>query len=387
MSWLKKQASVKKRSKRKSKYKKKSSIDWWLLASFMLLLAFGLMILASAGTAVGYELFTDSYYFVKHQFLLGVLPGLFLMVILANIDYHKWKNWAGLMLFVSLLLLLSVFIPGLGAEYGTARSWVIIAGYSFQPAELVKLTFLIYLVTWLVNRGENKVKKLQEGFLPFLFILGIVILLMVLQPDVGTMSIIVFTAFIVYFVGGASWKHVISLAIIALLSLGALIKVAPYRAQRFMTFLHPEIDPQGVGYHINQAYLAIGSGGFTGRGYGHSRQKFQYLPEVTGDSIFAILAEELGFLFTTAFVILLLFITYRSIKMIKNVPDRFGQLLGIGIISWLMVQAFFNIASMIGLMPMTGVPLPFVSSGGSAMVVTLAAVGILLNISKHSQAN
>src|SRR6056297_2970691 len=255
MSWLKTQPVKKKVRKRKSKYKKKSSIDWWLLAAFMLLLAFGLMILASAGTAVGYELFEDSYYFVKHQFLLGVLPGLFLMLVFANIDYHKWKNWAGLMLFVSLLLLLSVFIPGLGAEYGTARSWVIIAGYSFQPAELVKLTFLIYLITWLVNRGENKVKKLQEGLLPFLFILGIVILLMVLQPDIGTMSIIVFTAFIVYFVGGASWKHVVSLAVIALLSLAALIKVAPYRAQRFMTFLHPEIDPQGVGYHINQAYL------------------------------------------------------------------------------------------------------------------------------------
>ena len=375
----------KNKEKRKSKYKKKHSIDWWLLSAFLLLLGFGLMMLASAGTATGYENFGDSYYFVKHQVLLGVLPGLFFMIILAKMDYRYWKKWAGLMLFVSILLLVSVFIPGLGAGYGTAKSWIIIGGYSFQPSELVKLTFLIYLVTWLVNRGESKVKNLQEGFLPFMFIMGVIILLMVLQPDVGTMAIIVFTAFIVYFIAGASWKHIITLGLLGIFALTLLIQVSPYRAQRFMTFLHPEIDPQGIGYHINQAYLAIGSGGLTGRGYGHSRQKFQYLPEVTGDSVFAIIAEELGFLFSSAFVILLLFIVYRALKICRNAPDRFGQLLGVGIVSWFTIQAFFNISSMIGLMPMTGVPLPFVSSGGSAMLVSLSALGILLNISSQAE--
>lgn len=382
MYWLKNRKSAEKRS---SKFKKAHSIDWWLLAAFLLLLGFGLMMLASAGTATGYEIFGDSYYFVKHQFLLGVLPGLLLMGVFAKIDYHYWKQWAGVMLLFSIILLISVFIPGLGAGYGTAKSWIIIAGYSFQPAELVKLTFLIYLVTWLVNRGESKVKNLQEGFLPFMFIMGVIVLLMVLQPDVGTMSIIVFTAFIVYFIAGASWKHILTLGLLGLFALGMLIQFSPYRAQRFMTFLHPEIDPQGVGYHINQAYLAIGSGGLTGRGYGHSRQKFQYLPEVTGDSVFAVIAEELGFIFAAGFIVLLLFIAYRALKICRNAPDRFGQLLGVGIISWFTVQAFFNIASMIGLMPMTGVPLPFVSSGGSAMLVSLGALGILLNISGQAE--
>lgn len=372
------------KKRRISHFSKWHRPDWLLLGSFFLLLGFGLIALASAGTAVGYETFGDSYYFVKHQIMIGVIPGLIFMYILSRIDYKYWKSWAGIMLFASIILLISVFIPGLGAGYGTAKSWIIIAGFSFQPAELVKLTFLIYLVSWLVNRGEGKVKNLQEGFLPFMFILGMIVLLMVLQPDVGTMSIIVFTALVVYFIAGASWKHLFLITTIGFLGLALLINISPYRAQRFMTFLHPEIDPQGVGYHINQAYLAVGSGGLTGKGYGHSRQKFQYLPEVTGDSIFAIVAEELGFIFSIFVVLLLLFIAYRGIINSKNAPDKFGQLLGVGIISWFVIQGFFNIASMIGLMPMTGVPFPFMSSGGSAMMVGLAAFGILLNISRQS---
>jgi cell division protein FtsW len=368
----------------RSRWKKwQQGLDWHLLGAILVWILFGLLILASAGTAVGYELFGDSYYFVKHQLLIGVLPGVLGMYILSKVDYHYWKDWAGVMLFASILLLVSVFIPGLRAEYGTAHSWIIIAGYSFQPSELVKLTFLIYLSTWLVNRGAGKIKNLQEGLLPFLFILLLVIILMVLQPDTGSMSIIVLTSLVVFFIGGGAWKHLISLALVGIFLLFVLVNVSSYRADRFMTFLHPEIDPQGIGYHINQATLAIGSGGFMGRGYGHSRQKFQYLPEVAGDSIFAIMSEELGFVTAVLFLLLLLYVAYRGILVSYHAPDRFGQLLGVGIISWFMIQSFFNIGSMLGLMPMTGVPLPFVSSGGSAMLINLLALGILLNISKQ----
>ncbi|HOX97469.1 MAG TPA: putative peptidoglycan glycosyltransferase FtsW [bacterium] len=368
----------------RSRWKKwQQGIDWYLLGSFLIWVLFGLLILASAGTAVGYELFGDSYYFVKHQLLIGVLPGLLGMYVLSKVDYHYWQQWASVMLFASLLLLVSVFIPGLRAEYGTAHSWIIIAGYSFQPSELVKLTFLIYLSSWLVNRGSGKIKNLQEGLMPFLFILGVIMLLMILQPDVGTMSIIVMTAFVVFFVGGGAWKHLIWMGFLAVFSIMMLINFSPYRAQRLMTFLHPEIDPQGIGYHINQATLAIGSGGFMGRGYGHSRQKFQYLPEVAGDSIFAVMSEELGFVMSVLFLLFLLYVAYRGVLVSYQAPDRFGQLLGVGIISWFIIQAFFNIASMLSLVPMTGVPLPFVSSGGSAMLINLLALGILLNISKQ----
>lgn len=368
----------------RSRWKKwQQGLDWYLLGAILIWILFGLLILASAGTAVGYELFGDSYYFVKHQLMIGVLPGMIGMYILSKVDYHYWKDWAGIMLFVSILLLVSVFIPGLRAEYGTAYSWILIAGFSFQPAELVKLTFLIYLSTWMVNRGIGKIKNLQEGLLPFLFVLGVIMILMILQPDTGTMSIIVMTALVVFFIGGGAWKHLFLLGGLGALLIAMLIHFSPYRAERLMTFLHPEIDPQGIGYHINQATLAIGSGGFMGRGYGHSRQKFQYLPEVTGDSIFAVMAEELGFVTVVLFLLLILYVAYRGILVSYQAPDRFGQLLGVGIISWFIIQAFFNIASMLSLVPMTGVPLPFVSSGGSAMLINLLALGILLNISKQ----
>lgn len=368
----------------RSRWKKwQQGLDWYLLGAILIWILFGLLILASAGTAVGYELFGDSYYFVKHQLMIGVLPGMIGMYILSKVDYHYWKDWAGIMLFVSILLLVSVFIPGLRAEYGTAHSWILIAGFSFQPAELVKLTFLIYLSTWMVNRGIGKIKNLQEGLLPFLFVLGVIMILMILQPDIGTMSIIVMTALVVFFIGGGAWKHLFLLGGLGALLIAMLIHFSPYRAERLMTFLHPEIDPQGIGYHINQATLAIGSGGFMGRGYGHSRQKFQYLPEVTGDSIFAVMAEELGFVTVVLFLLLILYVAYRGILVSYQAPDRFGQLLGVGIISWFIIQAFFNIASMLSLVPMTGVPLPFVSSGGSAMLINLLALGILLNISKQ----
>lgn len=368
----------------RSRWKKwQQGIDWYLLGSFLIWILFGLLILASAGTAVGYELFGDSYYFVKHQLLLGVIPGMIGMYILSKVDYHYWKDWAGIMLFLSLILLVSVFVPGIRAEYGTAHSWILIAGYSFQPSELVKLTFLIYLSSWLVNRGAGKIKNLQEGLLPFLFVLTLLIILMVLQPDTGSMSIIVMTSLVVFFIAGGAWKHLISLGLVVVFLIAMLVNVSSYRADRLMTFLHPEIDPQGIGYHINQATLAIGSGGFMGRGYGHSRQKFQYLPEVAGDSIFAVMSEELGFLMAVLFLLFLLYIAYRGVLVSYQAPDRFGQLLGVGIISWFMIQSFFNIASMLSLVPMTGVPLPFMSSGGSAMLINLLALGILLNISKQ----
>ncbi len=361
--------------------------DYFFVANFFVLLIFGLLVLTSAGTILGFQKFNDSYYFIKHQITLGVLPGLVLMLIASKIPYQKLQKFAPLMLGFSILLLITVFIPGLGAEYGTSRSWINIFGFSFQPAELVKLTFLIYLAGWLTKRGETGVRDLYYGFMPFIFLLGIISGLMMLQPDLGTLSIILFMCMAVFFASGAQLKHVGALILAGVGSILLLIKTSPYRAARLTTFLHPELDPLGIGYHINQAFLAIGSGGWLGRGFGFSRQKFSYLPEVTGDSIFAVMAEELGFIITVIFILLFVSLMYRGLKIARKAPDQFGTLIATGIIAWFIFQAFFNIASMVGLMPMTGVPLPFVSSGGTSLAVAMTAVGIMINISRQSLIN
>jgi len=363
----------------------KKKTDLVFLGITLGLVVFGLVVLSSASGPLGYSNYKDSFYFVKHQILYGVIPGLILLFIMLRIPYRFWRKFALPLLGVGLLLLLAVFIPGIGADFGTARSWIDIGGFTLQPAEIVKLTFLFYLAAWLESRGEEGARDFRTGLIPFLIVLGLIMGLLLLQPDLGSMAIIVFEALAVYFVAGSSIKHLIGIGLGGVALLWAMIKVAPYRAARLTTFLHPELDPQGIGYHINQALLAVGSGGFWGLGFGHSRQKFQYLPEVQGDSIYAIMAEELGFIISAALIIMFLVFLWRGLKIINEAPDAFGKFVGIGILSWIVFQAFVNIGAMIGLVPITGVPLPFISFGGTAMFVNLAAVGVLLNISSQNR--
>jgi cell division protein FtsW len=357
--------------------------DYVFIILLGILIVFGLIMLSSASSAVAYEKFGDNFWYLKHQIIFGVLPGLAAFLVMSKINYRKWQKYAFPMLLISIGLLLLVFIPGLGASYGRAQNWINIFGMSIQPGEIVKLTFLFYLAAWFCQRNERELKEFSTGLLPFLGVLGIIILLMALQPDIGTLAIIVFISLAVYFAAGASIFHLFWIGVSGLIMFFLLIKSAPYRAERLMTFLHPELDPQGIGYHINQALLAIGSGGLFGLGFGHSRQKFQYLPEVAGDSIFAIIAEELGFIVVLGFILVLIFLAVRGFKIAKNSPDNFGRLLATGITSWFIFQAFVNIGAMLGLLPLTGIPLPFVSYGGTAMTVGLAAAGVLVNISKY----
>jgi cell division protein FtsW len=235
----------------------------------------------------------------------------------------------------------------------------------------------------MVKRGDD-LKDLHAGLVPFMIILGLMSVLILAQPDLGTLSVIAATAFIVYFIAGGAIAHLLGLGILGMTVFGIAIKSSPYRAARLTTFLHPELDPQGVGYQINQALLAIGSGGFFGKGYGHSLQKFQYLPEVIGDSIFAVMSEELGFLLTTVFLLVFLFLLLRGLKIAESAPDDFGKYLVTGIMAWFGVQAFINIGAMVGILPITGVPLPFLSYGGTSLIVTLAAAGVVLNVSRES---
>jgi cell division protein FtsW len=361
-------------------------IDYKYAGVVAVLVVFGLIMLASSGAPQGYQRFADSYYFVKRQLFLGAIPGAIACYIMSRIPYQVWKRWSFHMLIASVVLLLLVFIPGLSSDYGTAHSWIVLGGISIQPSELVKLTLLLYMASWLQERGQEKILDFHQGFLPFVMVLGGIMFLILMQPDMGTMLIIVAEILTVYFVAGGHLLHLTLLGGVGSVLLFLMIKLSPYRANRLMTFLHPELDPQGIGYHINQAFLAIGTGGWFGRGYGGSRQKFQYLPEVTADSIFAIIAEELGFFMSVGVIALFIYLFWRGLYIAQRVPDVYGKLIVIGITTWISFQAVVNIGAMVGLFPLTGVPLPFISAGGTSMLVTLAAVGILLNISRTAKA-
>jgi cell division protein FtsW len=360
------------------------SPDWTYITLLWIIIVFGLAMLASAGVSVGYEKYGDPNFFLKQQIWWGILPGALLFISTCLIDYHLWQKFSKYLLVASIILLILVFIPSLSFSYGGASRWLKFGGFYFQPSEVIKLTFLVFLADWLSNSRE-RVADLKQHFLPFVSILVLIVGLILLQPDMGTAFMVVAIGLVSYFIAGGNILYLSGLSAIGAVFFFILIKTESYRMKRLMTFLHPELDPQGIGYHINQALLAIGSGGIFGRGYGESRQKFMYLPEVVSDSIFAIIGEELGFIFTVILVLLFFGLFWRGFKIGEYAPDLFGKLLAIGISSWIIIQALVNIGAMIGLLPMTGIPLPFISYGRSSLLMSLAAMGIVVNISRQTK--
>ncbi|MFA5871366.1 MAG: putative lipid II flippase FtsW [Parcubacteria group bacterium] len=365
----------------KSKEKKPDQI---LIISVFALIVFGLVILSSAGIAYSQNRFGDPYYFFKHQLFYGVMPGLLLMFIVQKIDYHFWKKFALVLFAVNILFLILVFIPGAGLNFQGASRWIRLGFFSFQPSEMLKLTMILYLAAWLEGRNEKRT-DLFEGFIPFLAIIGMVGFLIIKQPDMGTLGIILIISLAIYFVSGAKISHLASMFGLGSLAFYMLVKFESYRMNRLLVFMHPELDPRGIGYQINQALLAIGSGGFWGLGLGHSRQKFNYLPEPVGDSIFAIVCEEIGMIGAIVLILLFLALAMRGLKIARNAPDMFGKLVAVGVTSWIIFQALINISAITGLMPLTGVTLPFISYGGTSIVFVMVGVGILLNISKKCE--
>jgi len=347
------------------------------------IVVFGLIMLSSASSVISYNTYQDSYYLFKHQ-LFGLVIGLAAFWFFSRIDYQVWRKYALLMLISSIGLLLLVFIPGLAGTWGTSRSWINVFGYSLQPSEFVKITFLLYLAAWLEGR-KNKLAEISRGIGPFVAILGVIALLMILQPDMGTLTIIALTSLVVYFIGGGRLKHIVSLILLGLVALIIMINIYPYQANRFKCMMDPSFSKQEICYQINQSLIAVGSGGFFGRGLGASRQKFLYLPQAENDAIFPIISEETGFIFSAGLILLYLALFYRGVVIAKNAPDDFGKILAVGIVSWITMQALINIGGMVNIMPMTGVPLPMVSYGGSAMLVALASIGILANVSKQGR--
>mgnify|MGYP000732669551 CR=1 FL=1 len=345
----------------------------------------GLAVLMSATGPVAFQRYGDSLFFVKRQLLQGILPGTTLFLLFALIDYRLWKRLAFPAFVVSIILLLLPYIPGIGVEVGGSHSWAAFGPLRFQPSEVVKLTFLVYIAAWFASRTPERMRDWHE-LVPFVGSLALVCAMLIGQPDTGTTAVIAGTSLFLYVFSGAPMVWFLLMSGIGAATVFLLIKISPYRAARFMTFLHPELDPQGIGYHINQAILAVGSGGFLGLGFGKSRQKYLYLPEVEADSIFAVMAEELGFFLTMVVMALFVALVWRCFVIAKRTPDRFGSMLAAGFGCWIGIQAWMNIASMIGLMPITGVTLPFISHGGTSLTILLAGAGLVAGISRTDKA-
>lgn len=363
------------------KVRSRAGFDRQLLWAVGALIAFGLIALTSASSVLAFDKFRDNFYFIKHQILFGLLPGLGVFLLVSRVSYDRMRRLALPIFACALLLLVLVLIPGVGVKLGGARSWFHVFGVSFQPAELAKLAFILYLAAWLEKKGQA-ITDWKQGFGGFLIIAGVLLGLIALQPDVGTMIIVAAIAACMFFAAGGRWAHMGILLLGGVLAIFLLIKAAPYRAERFLTFLDPSRDPQGQGYQITQALIAVGSGGMFGVGLGHSRQKFRYLPEVTGDSIFAIVAEELGFFLSSGLIVLFAWFVLRVLRVASNAHDDFGRYVAIGIGAWIGIQAIVNIGAMINVLPLTGLPLPFISYGGSSLMTLLAAVGVLVSIAR-----
>lgn len=353
----------------------------FLYISIALLLV-GLAILASASAVISEKNFQNTYYYFTKQILYGVGTGLAAFFIGFSIPFTFWRRIAVPLMIVGLILSALLFMPGLGVTHGGATRWLDIGPFSFQTAEILKFAFIVYLASWLESKRE-KLGEFSSVFIPFIIIMSIVSIFLVLQPDIGTLGVMILSAIVLYFFGGGKISQFLTLILLGIVALFLLIQIAPYRADRLTVFLNPEHDPQGTGYQINQSFIAIGSGGFSGLGFGGSRQKYNYLPEPMGDSIFAVFAEEFGFLGSAVLLGLYMFFLFRGLAIGARAPTVFGKFLAVGLTTVVVIQASVNMGAISGLFPLTGIPLPFVSYGGTSLAMTMLSVGIILNISKN----
>lgn len=349
-----------------------------------ILLVYGLIVLSSAGIIEGQKKFDSPQYYLIHQIQNGIIPGLILFLVFSRIKYKFWQKFAVPIFLLSLSFLVLLFLPSFGTALKGAQRWLRLAFISFQPSEILKLSSIIYFASWF-SRHEIKNNHWSYSVAPFFVVLGFISLLLALQPDIGTLSIIILISLSIYFSAGAKIKHLFILGLIIIIIFGALIYTEPYRFNRVLAFLNPSFDIEGGSYHIRQAILGIGNGGVFGLGFGKSQQKINFLPEPVGDSIFVILAEELGLVGAGFLIIMFLMLAIKLIQIAKASPDNFSQLFVIGVLSWIIGQAFMNISAVSGLIPLTGVPLPFLSYGGTAMASILGALGIVNNITKYSR--
>ena len=360
----------------------KQAPDYIIFFVIITLMAIGLIMILSASSIRALADYNDSFHLFKHQ-LMWALIGLAAMILFMNIDYHIYQKNARLILILTILGLILVLIPGIGKVVGGSRRWIGVGLFRVQPSELAKLGMVIYLSHYFSKKGE-KIKSFVDGLLPPLIILAVIFLLILMEPDLGTAVTIAGTFFLIIFAAGARFKHLGVLVATGIPMIIFFIFSEEYRKERLLSFLDPWSDPLDTGYHIIQSLLALGSGGIFGVGLGQSKQKFFYLPEPGTDFIFAVLGEELGLIGTFLVLVLFFLFAWRGLKIATNVPDMFGSMLAVGISSMVIIQAMINIGVVTSSMPITGITLPFISYGGTSLVIMLSAVGILLNISRQA---
>lgn len=357
-----------------------SNIDKPLSLIIAALVFSGAMIFISAAFGLAARSSVPISSVVFSHLVLGLGFGLVVMIATTIVDYRMWRVWAPYLFGASILVTALVFIPGIGFEHGGGRRWIDLGFVTVQPSEALKLGTVLMLSALFATMREDAAS--WRGLTGFGAILALPVLLLVLQPDIGTLGVIVISAVGVYIASGARIQHIGAIVLGGLLMLTVLIALRPYMLDRVLTFLDPSANQHAEGYQIKQSLIAIGSGGLWGRGFGQSVQKFTYLPEPMGDSIFAVAAEETGFIGGGLLILGFLFLALRGFNVAARAPDMFGALLAVGISVYFVGEAFINIASMLSLAPLTGIPLTFISQGGSAMFVSLGSAGILLNISR-----
>jgi cell division protein FtsW len=356
--------------------------DYILFFAVLTLLAIGIIMVFSSSMVRSIRFYGHPYFYLVRQLAWSAL-GLLAMFFLMNFDCWRYRSWANIIYGISLLLLILVLIPTIGQIRNEARRWIGFSGLGFQPAELAKLTTILFLADSMAKR-RGKINKLVTGLGPYLALLGFSFVLILMEPDLGTAVSIAVSAGVVIFVAGAKKAHLAGIFVFSAPALYWAIMSEPYRRQRYLAFLDPWADPAGSGWQIIQALYALGTGGPFGTGIGFSRQKWFYLPEPHTDFIFAVLGEEMGFFGTGLVLFLFFIIAWRGYRTAMAAPDRFSCLLAVGVTTLITMQALINIGVVTGSLPITGIPLPYISSGGSSLLTTLAATGILLNVSRYA---
>ncbi len=362
--------------------KKSAGVDKVFLLITIVLLVGGFFIFYSASLGLLARGGSQFNAVTFNQVILGLLGGSIAAYIASRIPYTFWKKYSFYFFLISVVMMILVFIPHIGLFHGGARRWISIGSFSLQPAEIYKIGFVMYLATWLAG-VKNKISTFKWGTLPFLVLASATAVLVLLQPDTDTFLVIILAGVGMLITAGGRWRDMAIMVLIGAVALTGLVFARPYLMQRVQTFMNPAADPTGSGYQIQQSLIAIGSGGIFGRGFGQSIQKFNFLPEPIGDSIFAVASEEFGLLGSVSIILLYLAFAFRGFRIATRAPDTFSALMVVGIIILIISQSFFNIAAMLAITPLSGTPLLFISHGGTAMFFALASVGIILNISRY----
>ena len=358
--------------------------DYLLLTAVIVLCVIGLIAVYSSSYALGAAQFKDANYFVKRQAISLVL-GLIAMTVAMRLDYRLLMRLSPLIMLVALIGLAAVLVPGIGHSANGAQRWVALGPLPpLQPSEFAKLAVLIYLSAWLAAKGDL-LHDFSLGVIPFVGMVGLVGALIMLEPDLGTALMVAVITGTLFFIAGARLFHVLVLGASGVLTFVVLIATGGYRAERILSFTSAEDDPSGLGFHTLQLLVAFGSGGWSGLGLGVSRQKFFYVPGSHTDGVLAIIGEELGFIGVTLVMALFVVLLARGWRIVRDADDQFGSLMAVGVLTWFAAQLLVNVGGVTRLIPLTGIPLPLISFGGSALILTLSAVGVLLSVSRYTR--